>query len=779
MLVKYNRILFKIMIMNKIYTFFFLLLTTVVFSQSIGIGEWRDELPYSKTIAVAVSDDIIYGATPTSMFTFRKSDNVMKRFSKINGLSDIGVSTINYSEEADILLIAYSNTNIDLLKGGEIINISDIKRKQILGKKTINDIYFIGDIAYLSCGFGIVLVDVNREEIKDTWYIGDSGKSMEVFDITHQGDVIYASTEEGIRTADLTSDNLSNFQSWTKIENIPHFEGVFNHIENQGGKIVANYHPSDNKDSVYVYDNNVWSPLELKSAGRVLNLCAGQNGFYIIYDYSFVLYELNLDPIRKVYTYGSGVSPLPSQVAEDGDAYWVADRYSGLLKTYNFWAFEQYVLNGPSTSSVFDLASAGNRVVVASGGRNDSYGNLYQKDGVFTKSGDKWVNYTRINESAIDTMYDPVCAAVNPVNNNQYALGNWGKGIMLYNENGIEEVYGIHNSSLTPYIGTTKSLRIGGVVFDKEGNLWANCAGSNALMHRMNPQGEWTAWELGASSAMDVNKMVIDSRSYKWTQVRQGGHSYVLVFDETQANGNQLIGLNGKKNQGNIPGSIVTALADDLDGEMWIGTNEGVAVIYNPTAIFNGGDYDAQQIIVEKDGYAQYLLHSEKVKAIAVDGGNRKWIGTERSGLYLLSPDGLEEIHHFTIENSPLYSNNIISIVIMKNGEIFIGTDKGIIVYKGEATQPDPTQSEVLVYPNPVRPEYSGPIAIKGLVRDANVKITNTYGGLVYETVAYGGQAVWNGNDLDGRRVNTGVYMVFITDDLGEKTLVTKILFIK
>jgi len=765
--------------MNRIFTFLYLLLSSVVFSQSIGIGEWRDELPYRETIAVAISDKMVYGATPNSMFTFRKSDNVMKRYSKINGLSDIGVSTINYNKDIDVLFIAYTNTNIDLLKNGEILNISDIKRKQILGKKTINDIYFIGDIAYLSCGFGIVLVDVEREEIKDTWYIGDDGKAMEVFDITHEGNTIYAATEEGIRIADLTSDNLSDFQSWTKITEVPHYEDVFNHIENQGGKIVANYHPEDNNDEVYMFHDEVWTSVEQKSDGRILNLCSGEKGFYIIYDYSLVLYELNLDPIRKVYTYGLDAGPFPSQVAEDGDSFWVSDRFSGLLKTYNFWGFERHVLNGPLTSSVFDMASAGNRIVIAPGGRNDSYGNLYKKDGVFTKTNDDWTNYSRLNVTALDTIYDYVCTSVNPLNNSQFAMGSWGKGVTVFNKDGFDNAYGISNSTLTPVNGTTTILRIGGVAYDNEGNLWANCASSSALIHRLSPQGEWTAWELGASSSMDVNKMTIDSRGYKWIQVREGGRSYILVFDETQANGNQLIGLNGKKNQGNIPGGVVSALADDLDGEMWIGTNEGIAVIYNPSAIFNDGDYDAQQIIVEKDGYAQYLLHSEKVKAIAVDGGNRKWVGTERSGLYLLSPDGLEEIYHFTTENSPLYSNNIISVVIMDNGEIFIGTDKGVMVYKGEASKPDPTLSEVLVYPNPVRPEYNGPIAIKGLVRDANVKITNTYGGLVYETIAYGGQAVWDGNDLDGRPVNTGVYMVFITDDLGEKTMVTKILFVK
>ena len=765
--------------MNKTITLFFILLSSSVFTQSIGIGEWRDELPYRENIAVAVSPDIVYGATPYSMFTLRKSDNTMNRYSKINGLSDIGVSDIEYSKEKDVLFIAYTNTNIDLLKNGEIVNISDIKRKQILGKKTINDIYFIDNIAYLSCGFGIVLVDIDREEIKDTWYIGNDGNSLEVFDITSNGNTIYAATEEGIRKADLTSSNLADFQSWTLVDDIPHPQGAFTHIENQEGKVIANYNPSDNKDSIYVLQNNVWSPLTLGQAGRVLNLCSGKKGFYVVYSYSIGLYKSSLEYDRKLYSYELSAGPFPSQIIEDGDSFWIADKNIGLLHSTDLWVFSNNILNGPRTASVFDLSAFGERIVVASGGRNDSYGNLYKRDGVFTKANNEWTNINYLNTEGLDTVFDMVCVSVNPLNTNQYAIGSWGRGVTIYNQDGLETIYGMSNSSLTPVSGTTSTLRIGGVAYDSQGNLWANCASSNALMHRLSPNGTWKAWELGASSSMDVGKMIVDSRDYKWLQMRQGGSNYVFVFDETQANGAQLKGLNGSPNHGNIPGSTVTAIADDLDGEIWLGTDEGIGVIYNPANIFNGGDYDAQRIIVERDGYAQYLLEAEKVKAIAINGANQKWIGTERAGVFLLSSDGLEEIHHFTTENSPLYSDNVSAIQIMDNGEVFIGTDKGIIVYKEKATPPEKKLDKVYAYPNPVRPEYSGVIAIKGLVRDANVKITNIYGGLVHESIAYGGQAIWDGNDLSGRRVNTGVYMVFISDDTGENTLVTKILFIK
>lgn len=767
--------------MNKIFTFLYLFLSLSVFSQSISIGEWRDELPYSEAIAVAVSDDIIYCVTPYSLFTLKESDGVMKRYSKINGLSDFGVSTIAYNKSQDVLVIAYSNTNIDLVKDGEIINISDIKRKQILGKKTINNIYFIDDIAYLSCGFGIVLLDVDKEEIKDTWYIGDDGNALEVFDITHKGNDIYAATEEGLRHADLTSTNLADFQSWTMLEDVPHYDGEFDQVENHQGKILVNYHPDNNADSVFVLENDTWSPLNIVNVERNINITSGEAYLYLIRNYSIELYEPDLNSFRKVYEYDFSSSMKPTEVAENSDgSFWISDRTSGLVRTTNFYQFTNYLLNGPRTANVFDMSAQGDRLVVAPGGRDDSYANIYNRDGVFTKTDGEWLNYYNGKDSALDTVFDLVCVSVNPNNYNQYALGSWGRGVFVFNEEGVETAYGMSNSTLTPYDGTTKTLRIGGVAYDDDGNLWANCANSNALMHRLSPSGEWTAWELGTSSAQDVGKMMVDSRGYKWMQMRQGGSNYVFVFDETQEPGNQLKGLNAYPNNGNIPGSTVSAIADDLDGEIWLGTDAGIGVIYNAYGIFNDGDFDAQRIIVEKDGYAQYLLEAEQVQAIAVNGANQKWVGTERAGIFLLSEDGQEEIYHFTSDNSPLYSDNVIAINILDNGEVYIGTDKGIIVFKDAPIPPEEKLSDdVYAYPNPVRPEYSGVIAIKGLVRDSNIRITDVYGGLVHESISYGGQAVWDGNSLNGGRVNTGVYLVYISDDQGNETMVTKILFVK
>jgi hypothetical protein len=510
----------------------------------------------------------------------------------------------------------------------------------------------------------------------------------------------------------------------------------------------------------------------------VRNLNHSDDEFYITRNYSIEIYNDTLGDPQKVYTYDFRPSLSPSEVVKDGNIYWIADRTDGLVKTSNLWEFKNYLLNGPRSANVFDLAASGGRLVVAPGGRNDSYNNLFNRDGIFTKVDGEWTNYHYTDTEGLDTIFDFVSVAVNPKNPNQYALSSWGMGVTLMDEEGVDTYFGLHNSSLTGMNSYPTILRIGGVAFDQNGTLWANSTSSNALIHKREPNGDWTAYELGASSVADVGKMMIDSRGYKWIQLRQGGTNDVFVFDENQAPGSQLKGLNGYPGNGNIPGSTVSAVADDMDGEIWLGTDEGIGVIYNPYAIFNGGDFDAQRIIVERDGYAQYLLEAEKVQAIAVNGANQKWIGTQRGGVFLLSPDGQEEIYHFTAENSPLYSNNVTSIAIQENGEVFIGTDKGVIAYKEQATPPEVTLDDVYAYPNPVRPEYTGVIAITGLVRDANVRITDVYGGMVHSSRAFGGQAIWDGKDMNGEKVQTGVYLVFISDDDGQETLVTKILFI-
>jgi hypothetical protein len=184
------------------------------------------------------------------------------------------------------------------------------------------------------------------------------------------------------------------------------------------------------------------------------------------------------------------------------------------------------------------------------------------------------------------------------------------------------------------------------------------------------------------------------------------------------------------------------------------------------------------QLVV--DGYLKALLEGENVTTIAVDGANRKWIGTEGGGLFLVSPDGTEQVMVWNVDNSKLFSNNITSIDInQKTGEVFIGTDKGVQSYKSTATESKPNYDHIYAFPNPVKDGYNGVITIRGLVYKTNVKITDVAGYLVFETTSNGGDAIWNGKDVAGNEVVSGVYLVQCTTPDGLQSEVTKIMIIR
>ena len=176
--------------------------------------------------------------------------------------------------------------------------------------------------------------------------------------------------------------------------------------------------------------------------------------------------------------------------------------------------------------------------------------------------------------------------------------------------------------------------------------------------------------------------------------------------------------------------------------------------------------------------FADYLLDGIPVSAIAVDGANRKWLGTYGSGLYLVSPDGTEILEHFTDENSPLLSNTINSLAInSETGVLMIGTDVGLCSYESRVTAPEPSlnKSRIRVYPNPVRPEYSGNVVLTGLTSDADIKVVSTGGQVVAGGTSSGGSYIWDCRDLYGRRVSSGVYYFMISTSTASQGAVAKV----
>jgi hypothetical protein len=221
----------------------------------------------------------------------------------------------------------------------------------------------------------------------------------------------------------------------------------------------------------------------------------------------------------------------------------------------------------------------------------------------------------------------------------------------------------------------------------------------------------------------------------------------------------------------------VLCVAKDKSGFVWVGTDDGIGVIQCPQEVFNTG-CEAILPIVQQGNFAGYLFKGENVRSIAVDGADRKWVAT-RNGVWLISANGEKVIERFTEDNSPLLSSDVKKIAInSKTGEVYFATSRGICSFRGAATEGEQTNSNVLVFPNPVPPGYNGTIAIRGIAENSIVKITELDGRLVYQTKALGGQAVWDGNDYKGRKISTGIYLVLVSSDDRSVKTSTKIVFI-
>ncbi len=749
-----------------------------------AIGEWIDYQSYASAKNLVDTGDKVYCVTEGGLFSFNKSDNSIQKMSGINGLSDVGVQRIAYSKENDVLLIAYQNANIDLLFGNTIYNLSDIKRKQISADKAINNIMFSGKLAYLSCGFGIVVVNLERKEIKDTYIIGNEGEYLNVLDMATDGSNFYAATVSGIYKASVTEQNLQNYNNWVRQTNIPHPDKKFNAIEFFNGHIIANYNTSEwAKDEMYQLNGNDWTPF-LSNIRYIHDITT--NGNYIVFtsQEEVYVYNNNYELVKYIPKYPIAghekeIVYSMSAVIDNQNILWIAYLEQGLVKVGT--QSERIVPEGPSDNKIFSLSMNGQDLWIASGGRNNAWGNIWTNPKFQLNREGKWSVFDRTTFPAGNDFTDMVCVTADPNSPDHFFAGSWGGGVLEFDAGKFKKRYDNFNSTLQtqlPDKANDPFVRIGGMSFDSKGSLWVTNPGVANVLSSFQSDGTWKSYELsGIANNQYISKVVVTESDDKWIMVCRGYGLYALNSDNSVSKAQKVVALFGEyKTEMNE----LYSMALDQNGELWVGTSGGVAVYSNPEKIWKDEVmYATRPGLNQHDNNFHPLLEKESITAIAVDGANRKWFGTKSSGVFLVSADGETEIEHFTSENSPLLNDEITDIAInQKTGEVFIGTISGLISYMGEATAGNDVFSDVYVYPNPVRETYEGSIVIKGLVDETDVKITDISGDLVYKTTSLGGQAIWNGKNLNGNRCKTGVYLVFLSDALGEKTKITKLMFI-
>ncbi len=753
-----------------------------LFAQDIPIGTWRDHLPYTDAISVSYGDNIVYCATNSAVFTYDKTDKSTEKLNLVNGLSDIGLSKIKFNPYNKKILIAYKNGNIDVLDNKQITNISFIKTSNVSGSKSINNIYFKNNIAYLSTDFGIVVLDMDRMEIAETYFFGPNGNAISTKAVTFDANNIYAATTQGVYFANKNSANLADFNAWSLIPELgtKSYSGIV-YFSNR--IFASSDSPNVGEDSIYYNDGGIWQTF-LPSGFNIDNiatttLSTSDDILVLNKQLSTIFYTTSLSVMDSVTLYNGVFSSYSDEVVLDEEQnYWFADNFGGLVKTKAGGSATEFIFpNGPNSSNSFALDVNNDDLWMVSGG----YGIYLDHNIINQRINGLWANMPfNIKNAQGNNIVDLVSVAINPNNPSQVYAGSWSGGLLEFNNGTLSNIYTAQNSVLdSVFFGTTA---VGTVEFDKDNNLWVTSSYSNNILAVKTPNNNWYNYSFPNytdPTSLYVD-MVIDNNNYKW--IVNGVKNNIIIFDDNGTlditSDDRTAFLPSTLNNPNLQGLNLLCIKEDLDGEIWLGTSEGVAVIYNPSDVFNQ-EIKAEQIYIQQDGNTEILLGTEIINTIAIDGANRKWFGTQNSGVYLMSSDGTKEILHFTTKNSPLFSDNILDIGInQKTGEVYFATAKGLISYKGTATDANNDFNNIFVYPNPVKPDFTGVIAIRGLMKNSDVKITDISGNIVFETKSLGGQAIWNGKNLNGNRVKSGVYMVFSASEDGNNKKAAKILFI-
>jgi len=749
-------------------------------SAQVSIGHWETFQTYSNGTYVSVAGTTVFCGTTQGLYSYDYSTSELAEYTKPMGYAGLGVTATGYSSKNNSTIVAYTDANLDIIRPNEIVNLPQIKNYSLTGDKNIYNITIIGDSAILSCGFGVVIVDMRQEIIKTDVKFSDdiSFAGAVCYDAAFMSGNYYFATSQGVYKVPYNV-NIKNLSYWQLIPGIS--SGIYNNVAAYNDTVYfsfSNYltNALDNSDIIYAYDGTTAVITQPGWAARIVDITANQGNLgFLSYTDTYGDVKVSSDGVS--FQTISGCFDRPSKLDFDvNDGLWVSCNGLG-LKSYIGTSCDNHYLDGPFSKNVWDMDIVNGDIWVAAGGVNINWGNLYLGDKIYyRKSGDwKWFNIPPFGH--YEEHKDIHTIVVDPSNSGHMYAGSWGTG--LYE--GIN--FTPTNQYLLPNVDSATALsnykyRVGGVDYDKNGNLWFSNSGTDTQLKVKRANNTWGAFTLsGTSSSSTIGKVIVDDRDQVWVAV----HGKGIVVCKQSSNG--FIGsqktLTSTYNLGDLPQLTVRAMACDQDGQMWVGTHDGIRV-FSTSQIFTATNINGQKIVIKDDaGINELLLKETVINDIEVDGANRKWIATMGTGVRLVSSDGREIIQSFTAENSPLLSNNVYCIAIDdKSGEVCFGTDQGICCFRSDATAGTETFGNVYAFPNPVKPTYDGPIAITGMANNSTVKITDIAGNLVYETTSQGGQAIWDGKKYDGKRPSTGVYLVFCVNEDASQTVVTKILFI-
>ena len=760
-------------------------------AQKSEIGTWKTYMAYQNATHLAETSSLVFAVYDGSLLSYSPEDEEIMTYSFRDGLNDVGIVQMGYSPEAKALVLVYENANIDLFYGrNNVVNISSIKDKTSLMDKTINSLEIIGKQAYISTGFGIVEVNLGRNEVKNQFRSGES-----TWSVCQWGDYFYAATNTGIKKG-LTSSNLADPENWQSVN-----------LSNYGGNDKRITKMTVFKDQLVFYDSSNTNVYYLTKEGTIKLLLDDScqqlivlNEQLIVCASSNIYFFTDFEKQTKIQVAANSISSYNSK-----NTYWIAQSNNGLTgikketNTIEYSVIKSGIsVNSPLRNSCFYMTYTADKLLVvggsnALGASNPGTFMIYENN--------KWTNFDdqAIARASGLKYYDtPWCrnfvsVAVDPRDPKHYFVASFSGGVYEFQDTTFVKLHTHTNTNNALQVAVPISpenanrgvyVRASGMAFDKNNNLYiTNTEAQNGLSILTN-DNKWEPFFYSDISGKWLSQILITRNNQKWINKYRASTGIFVLDDKNTINNtsdDQLyhsVTFVDQKDK-DINASAYLCMAEDLGGTVWVGTNNG-PISFSSANQVNQGVCN-RIISTDQFGDGYYPLEGETVTAIAVDGGNRKWMGTQSGGVYIVdNTKGELNVENFKTSNSLLISDNITSIAINnKTGEVFIGTDKGLVSYMSDAIEGMPDYSEVYAYPNPVRPEDNSQVVIKGLISNSNVKIADLAGNIMKQGSSNGGQYTWNCTNQTGAIVKAGIYLVFAALPDGSQGVVAKIMVIK
>jgi len=751
--------------------------------EQIPQGTWRMHTSYYNIEKLLETPRYVYCANKLHLFRYDKLENLTEPVSKLEGLSDATVGALGFDPKLNVVVIGYQSGNIDLLyENGTVFNLNAIVRANISGDKTINHINVYNSQAYISCGFGLVIVNIARKEVKlSNVNLGAGNSSIAINATAVLRDTLYVATADALLSVPLSA-NLQNsalYFTYRLANGVPIGPS-------RGYKTPSKVTVFNNNLYVYYRDDRdiQGSILCLVTNKRVSELSGsefkGDMAYLAANDKELVatmvynkIVRLNLSNERTIVT-GPPLLITFSAIPAIEGGLWIGEYFKKLYR-YNNNEFVEIKASGIYMENPIMMSSSSDKVLFAAGSYESRfYGGIGNQGGFATLDAEGWKNTPFVYKT--QSTYSDCSHIIYSERWKKSFASLWGGGLLITNDDSSQEVldYSTPGSTLgtatqNPAPGYT---RISCSAVDNNGLLWMGnftLPTGRAGLHSYNLKTKQFTAVIPPNNSdfsyqCPIDILIADNND-KWVRIAPNRNTPASIWVVSDNPNNQHI-ISTTSGQGGLPATNVNDMAKDVDGAIWLATDKGLAVFYSPSVVTRSTSYNAFLPIFD----GRPVLENEAITAIAIDGGGRKWVGTRSKGVFLFNKELTKVLKTFTAESSPLLSDQILDIAINKaTGEVFFATDQGLVSFRSAATDAKVDNGGIKVFPNPVNPQYDGLLGITGLPDDAEIKITDIAGRKVYEGKANGGALSWGLTDYNGRRAKTGIYLVFAAQEGGDK----------